>query len=353
MKHYILIICWLCTPALSGQEAPQWIDGAYREMAYPGSAFLTGFASEQVRAGDYPERIINRLKLDAKKELSENIRVKIQAQTSASDLSVQMGGREDIMSIYRASAVISSDAEIVGVKVDAYYDRDKNRAYAFAFAGKNEVTAYYGNQVSLYLSKVEGALETAAELAGKGAKGKARTQCEQAVRHFAMIAYAQDLLTAIDPNADDSNLQMRKCERLRNELIQTLTDLENSIYVFVECKETVEGEEVVYIADKLPALLTENDCGCNFTESEEDADYVVKVDAYLARCTDAAGGTTVFCWADATVSLYNVHTQKTLKPKIDEAKGGWTGKNYTKAGEEAFDKLAKKIAEKVIPMMKN
>jgi hypothetical protein len=45
--------------------------------------------------------------------------------------------------------------------------------------------------------------------------------------------------------------------------------------------------------------------------------------------------------------------KKTVKPKIDEAKGGWTGKNYTKAGEEAFDELAKKIAEKIVPMMKN
>jgi hypothetical protein len=147
-------------------------------------------------------------------------------------------------------------------------------------------------------------------------------------------------------------LQQRRSERLRNELIQTLTDLENSIYVYVVCKEIVDGEEVVYIADKLPGLLTDNDCGCNFTESEEEADYVIKVDAYIARCNDAGSGT-VFCWADATVSLYNAHTQKTLKPKVPEAKGGWTNKNYVKAGEEAFDELAKKITEKVIPMMKN
>jgi hypothetical protein len=61
----------------------------------------------------------------------------------------------------------------------------------------------------------------------------------------------------------------------------------------------------------------------------------------------------VFCYADATVSLYNARTQKMLKPKIDEAKGGWIGKNYTKAGEKAFDELEKKIAEKIVPMMKN
>jgi predicted RNase H-like nuclease (RuvC/YqgF family) len=61
----------------------------------------------------------------------------------------------------------------------------------------------------------------------------------------------------------------------------------------------------------------------------------------------------VFCYAGATVSLHNAHTQKTLKPKIDEAKGGWTDRSYAKACEEAFDELAKKIAEKVAPMMRN
>jgi hypothetical protein len=114
----------------------------------------------------------------------------------------------------------------------------------------------------------------------------------------------------------------------------------------------VDGQEVVYIADKLPGLLTSGDCGCNFTEQENQADYVITVNSNIARCNDAGYGT-VFCWADATVSIYNAKTQKTLKPQINETKGGWTNNNYKKAREEAFDELAKRIAEKVIPMIKN
>jgi hypothetical protein len=40
-------------------------------------------------------------------------------------------------------------------------------------------------------------------------------------------------------------------------------------------------------------------------------------------------------------------------PKIAESKGGWTNKNRAKATEEAFNELADKIVEKVIPMIKN
>jgi hypothetical protein len=217
---------------------------------------------------------------------------------------------------------------------------------------KAELAGYYRKQITLYLNKVDGALTTAAELAGKGYKTKARKECMAVVDAFAAIAYAQDLLTAIDENADDSTLQQSRSERLRNLLVQTIVDMENSIYIYVECNETVNGQTVVHIGDRLPGLLTENGCGCSITESEEDADYVIRVNARLARCNDAPDNV-VFCYATATASVYNVRTQKTLVPKIPETKGGWTNRNRAKATEEAFDELADRIVEKVAPMIKN
>jgi hypothetical protein len=211
---------------------------------------------------------------------------------------------------------------------------------------------YYQSQISHHLNKVEGALQTATELAEKGYKIKARKQCESVIESFARVAYAQDLLTAINEQTDDYVLQQSRSERLRNKLIQTLTDLENSIYVYVECNESVNGQTVIHIGDRLPGMLTEQGCGCNFTDLQEEADYVIKVNARLARCNDAPNNV-VFCYANATVSVYNVHTQKTLMPKVSEAKGGWTDKKRGKAIEEAFDTLANEIVEQVIPMIKN
>jgi hypothetical protein len=350
-----ILAAWLLLPCavVAQGGAPDWTDSDMRSRLYPAETYYTGFAQLSVTASEGQEKVLNRAKQVALGELSERVRVMVSSKKTSTDISI--GGsdiEEQIRSRFISTVGTASQTEVVGSNLKTYYDRTKGEVYALAFVSKAELANYYRKQISLYLNKVDGTLQTAGELAEKGYKARARKHCESVVDAFAMIAYAQDLLTAIDEAADDSSLQQSRSERLRNTLIQTLTDLENSIFVYVECKETVEEEEVVYIADKLPELLTESDCGCSFTESEEDADYVIKVNAYLARCTDAVGGT-VFCYADATVSLYNARTQKTLKPKIDEAKGGWTGKNYTKAGEEAFDELAKKIAEKVAPMMKN
>jgi hypothetical protein len=350
----ILLACSLLPCAVIAQgSAPDWMDTDMRNALYPAENYYTGFAQLSVTTNEGQDRALNRAKQDALSELSERVRVMVDSRQTSVDVSI--GGsdiEEQIRSQFVSDIKTTSQTEVVGGNLKTYYDKAKNEIYAFAFVSKAELASYYRKQISLYLNKVDGALQTAGELTEKGYKMRARKQCESVVDAFANVAYAQDLLTAIDEKADDNSLQQSRSERLRNTLIRTLTDLENSIYVYVASTEIVEGEEVVYIAGKLPALLTENDCGCSFTESEEDADYVIKVNAYLARCIDAASEM-VFCYVDATVSLYNVRTQKTLKPKIGETKGGWTGKNYTKAREEAFYGLSKKIAEKIASMMKN
>jgi hypothetical protein len=346
---------WLLLPCFAAAQgsAPDWTDSDMRSALYPAETYYIGFAQLSVSSNEEQEIALNRAKQSALGELSQRVRVLIDSRKTSVDESTSGSDiEEQIRSKFVSAVKTTSQTEVVGSNLKTHYDRSKGEAYALAFVSKAELASYYSKQILLHLNKVEGILQTAGELAEKGYKLRARKQCENIAGVFAVVAYAQDLLTAIDENADDNSLQQSRSERLRNMLIQTMTDLENSIYVYVECSEIVEEEEVVYIADKLPELLTENDCGCSFTESEEDADYVIKVNAYIARCTDAIGGT-VFCYADATVNLYNARTKKTLKPKIGETKGGWTGKNYTKAGEEAFDELAKKIAEKVTPMMKN
>jgi hypothetical protein len=351
----LTLVGWLLLPCavLAQGSAPDWTDSDIRGMLYPAETYYTGFAQVSVTASEGQEKALNRAKQAALSELSDRVRVLVNSQKTSVSMSIKGSNiEEQIRSQFVSNIETASQTEVVGSNLKTHYDREKGEAYALAFVSKAELANYYHKQISLYLNKVDGALQTAGELAEKGYKGRARAACESVVDALASVAYAQDLLTAIEENADDNSLQQSRSERLRNTLVQTITDLENSIYVYIECTEIVEEVEVVYIADKLPELLTESDCGCSFIKTEEDADYVIKINAYLARCTDAMDGT-VFCYADATVSFYNVRTQKTLKPKIDEAKGGWTGKNYTKAGEEAFDELAKKIVEKIVPMIKN
>jgi hypothetical protein len=348
-----IMLCYFPCVTLAQGNMPTWLDDDVRNMQYPQETYYTGYAEVQLAAGETQEKALGRAKQKAIGELSDRVRVMISSNKTSIDVSI--GGshiEEQILSQFSTIVKTGSQTEVVGSKVNVYYNSQNRTAYAFAHVSRAELTSYYQKQITLWLNKVDGVLKTAGELAEKGYKMKAKKQCESIVGAFANVFYAQDLLTAIDENADDNTLQQSRSEQLRNTLVQTITDLENSIYVYVECNETVNGQTVIHIGDRLPGMITEQGCGCNFTDLQEEADYVIKVNARLARCNDAPNDV-VFCYATATANVYNVHTQKTLTPKIDETKGGWTGKNRAKATEEAFNELAEKIVEKVIPMIKN
>ncbi|MDR0559958.1 MAG: LPP20 family lipoprotein [Prevotellaceae bacterium] len=342
-----------CAVMAQGSAPPLWLDGDVRNLQYSQDKYYTGFAETAVASGEEQEKALNRAKQLALGELSDRVRVMVNSRKTSTDTST--GGsdiEEQIRSTFSSIIQTESQTELAGSKLETYYDSKTRTVYAFAFVSKTELSAYYRKQISLWLNRVEGALQTADGFKSKGYKIKARKECESIIESFAKIACAQNLLTAIDEQTDENVLQQNRSESLRNTLEQTVIDLENSIYIYMEYNETVNGEPTQHIADRLPGMLAEHGCGCNFIEIEEEADYIVKIDASLKRCSDAPENF-VFCYAAATASVYNAHTQKTLKPKIAESKGGWSNNDRSRATEEAFKELANKIVENIIPAIKN
>lgn len=343
----------LPTIIMAQGDAPLWLDSNVRNKQYPQETYYTGFSEVSIGQGELPEQALNRAKQLAIDELSGSVRVVVSSNKTLTDESISGSSiDEQIRSKFSSEVKTTSQTDVVGSKVDSYYDSKNSTVYAFAYVSKVDLASYYQKQISLWLNKVEGELQSASELTQKGYKAKARKQCESIIKLFAKVFYAQDLLTATDKQIDDNTLQQIRSERLRNTLTQTITDLENSIYIYLQCVETVNGQPVGYITNRLPGIITEKGCGCNFTESQDEADYIVKVNSRFVRCNDAPDNM-VFCFANATASVYNTHTQKTLVPGMAEAKGGWTNGNKDKAIEIAFKDLAEKLAEKIIPMIKN
>ncbi|MDR2848718.1 MAG: hypothetical protein LBV39_06390 [Bacteroidales bacterium] len=200
---FALAMTWLVAiPYLAyGQtgSAPIWLDSDVRSVQYPAETYYTGYAEVRIAAGEGQEKALNRAKQAAVGELSERVRVMVSSEKSSLDISLSGSDMEEqIRSKFVSAVKTASQTEIVGSKVNTWYDAARKTAYAFAYVSKADLTAYYRNQISLYLNKVDGALTSAAELAKKGVKVKARKQCEDVIQHFAIVAYSQDLLTAID-----------------------------------------------------------------------------------------------------------------------------------------------------------
>jgi hypothetical protein len=96
---------------------------------------------------------------------------------------------------------------------------------------------------------------------------------------------------------------------------------------------------------RLGAQMQEKGCNCNMAENRKNAEYLVSVKNKLSRCSGESG--TVFCYANATVTVNNLKFQKPINVNIPEAKGGWVKGDREKASEEAFKKLTSSLAEKI------
>lgn len=314
---------------------------------YPSNVFLTGFVSETLRPSDDVAQARERLKREAQKELSENIRLKIEGATQTSDKSVQVNGKEQIVSTYDASVRTSSNVEIVGITTDAYFDSRKNVVYAFAYANKYEVAGYYKANIAMLVQQAGSLLHTAEQLEQSGEKAKARKQCEEIAPLLSKARAAQDLLTAI--NATDSEgLQQAQLETLHNKSTQMLARLAQGVYVYVESSEEIFGAASSIIINKLKSTLAAN--GCSFVDEPAQADLKLTLTA-KTRKTGNENSTVKFCYADVVVKLYSNSKQKVMFNDELAQKGSAT--SYEAAGRKAMESAVPKIADKLMPWIKN
>ncbi|MDR2841137.1 MAG: hypothetical protein LBV75_07785, partial [Paludibacter sp.] len=265
-KLLILMLAVICAGEISAQTPPRWFDEQSRENNFPSSVFYTGFATGNIRSGENKEKASERLRKEAQAYCLEAIRVNVSSTVSDYSKSIkQMAtnteASEKIEAIFESSVKTEATAEIIGLKVETHAAAD-GMLYAFAFANKYELIGYYTASLSMNMQQLESIVSTATQFENNSEKPKAKKQYEEAIPLLVKVEQSQNMLIAIDPNA---SIQRDKSAKYRSEIIQALARLEQGVYLFLQCKEIVDGQEIVYIADKLPGLLTSNDCGCNFT----------------------------------------------------------------------------------------
>jgi len=261
----VILFSIMVSLALHGQgKAPTWINSSSREMEYPAGSYYTGFAMAAIGSGESVEVAAERAIQIAKSELAEKIRVKIASQKMLESQSISgTGVDEQLREKFTSATYTEAQAEIANVKVQTYHDRDKREVYAFTCANRRELASYYKSNLSVNLAQIESFVKTAQDLEASGEKAKARQQLETAKPLFAKVRYAQDLLTAVDPNASTDDLQQAKTENLYNLLTQMQARLAQGVYIFVESSEDLFGAKVNIAVNQLKAELSRN--GCSFT----------------------------------------------------------------------------------------
>ena len=344
----ILLLALMSVSTLFGQTPPNWLQDADRERNYPNNVFITGLSTGNIRAGETKATAETRLRKEAQGYVAEAIRIQVTSVTDMHDTRIkeQSTGKEateKINSIFEAAVKTSSTIELTGLKTDSYYDENTGLIYGFAYVNKYELTGYYNAFLTMNMQQLESMLNTAKQLETSGEKSKARTQYEETIPLLVKVEQAQDVLVALDRNA---NIQRNKTAQYRSDIIQALARLAQGVYIYLEDKEDLFGKSSSLISNKVKSILSKN--GCSFTADVSQCDYILKLNASARKHGDA--GQIVFCYADVEVTLIKKQTQKTVYQEELKQKGGHT--SYENAAREAFEEAGKTIGDKLLERVK-
>jgi len=335
---FAFLPCWV-----NGQNGkPFWMDNDVRNMQYPSDTYYSGFAIVSVGNSENVENATARAKQAAISELSERIRVAVNNVKQSKTISIDGTNiDEQIYKMFSSVTTTNSQTEVVGSKIETYFDKQNKEVYAFAYTNKYELTGYYKSNLSVNIGQIESFVKTAQDLEANGEKAKARQQLENAHPIFSKIRFAQDILTALDSNISAEDLQQEKSETFYNTFMQMQARLAQAIYVYVENREDLLGTKVDIVANKVKAELAAN--GCSFVENQAQADFLLKIDVSTRTSSQFNG--LFFCYADTQINLYDVRKQKTIYNDEISEKGG--SNTQEKAGRMAMNNTVIPVVEKL------
>ena len=349
--------------ALAQGNAPLWLDGDVRNMQYPKDRYYSGFSEVAVSQGESQETALDRAKQRAVGELSDRVRVVVNIEKTQTDLSIQGSDMDELFrSKFITVVQTGSLTEVTGSKVDSWYDSRTRTAYAFAYVSRAQLASYYRAQVNTDLNRVETAIGVADELTAAGKKMSARRKIDEARTLLADVTFYRKLLTAADPQAEESSLQTRRSNDLTRTVERLLAQLEQSTLVYMECRHEFKnyrddafGSDPGILCDIIAQALTENEC--SITDNREEADYELTLITSTTQRSDGQGNNLLSYYANVKGSLYNRMTQKKTAEFsfLNDPDAYAVGRTPEDAATKAFKlpELKDKVMEKILPKIMN
>jgi len=325
------------------EPAPMWIQDSWRSTHYPGKEWYTGFAMDKIK-GSPSQAKFKEMEKAAQNSLSESIVVNIRAASTIENTSTQKQSGKDYSEVINKNIrqIITSSSDAVLAKMETYSHFDKASGYIYSFAAvkKRDLADYYSAKVNGLFSFAESEFSIASQLAEAGKKKSALNKMKAIEDSLLKMSYWENLLQTVGSGTATYSRSAEILQKINTAKIL----LENGTSIYLN----VSGSE--YVAEELPAIMQEKGCNCSTTGTAEEADYVITVKAKFSRCNKADFGQ-VYCWANASASVFNSRAKKNISVKIPEAKGGWTEGNTKKATEESFKTLTENLAQQLIKEM--
>lgn len=345
MKKYLFSVLLSALSLVAFAQAPDWYDPDVRARFYPASTYFSGFAMNEMKKGESLDKALESVKAAARVEAVSTIRVHVQSvkkDFSRSDsYSTATGDMEQFYQRFESNTTLSTDIEIPGIKIESY--RDGNIVAAFAFIKRRDLQRQLEKQITMGLTRLETQMDNIQELINNGQKAEARNRLAALDKEFAPIENNQELLLAVDPEADAESLQLPESKKLKQRHAQMSMSLKNGIYIALQCKADFFGTDYPTLQNAIKGELSP--LGCTFTDKPEEADWLIVISAKAReyRSDNYGKYNSFFSYVDAHIAI----TKQATKQKIYEdelsVKGGDT-QNHKNAARAAYKDAAPRLS---------
>lgn len=140
MKYFwtLVLTCLMIGSLYAQKDAPSWLDPYQRQEQFPADKYLTGLSSELVGKKQSLADVYGQLNQFSRNQIIESVRVDVKAET---EMNISIVNTESSQTLDQTS-VSKSEAELVGLKFENYYNKKKRLAFSFSYVSIQELIDY-------------------------------------------------------------------------------------------------------------------------------------------------------------------------------------------------------------------
>lgn len=348
MRETLIILLSVISVSAFAQITPNWYDNDTRQLYYPAGQYFIGFAEGQHASGEYVEAATKRLKDAAKVEAASTIRTHIHNTTINQALSQTLhtmeGTFRQSVREFSSATQTTVDMEIPGLQIDSWQNPQNGNIAAFAWVKKSTLIRQLEKKITVCLTKAETSLDQIGQLIQTGQKIQARDLAQKTLPQFREIDEAQNMLVAVDENADEESLQLQETRKLQHRLTEIITQLKNGINVYLVVDADMFGRQYIALKNEIQGELSK--LGCAFVPSASLSDWAVFVTASARKYNAYEYGnvTTFITYVDVQIAMDKTITeQRVFANQLPSEKGAHTF-NYEEAARNAYKDVSPKIS---------
>lgn len=322
----------------------EWINEDYRNANFPTDIYYTYYYYKYNEGGDVNKTIDSAIR-EVQALLASSISSKVSSNSRSSVRSINNDiGYTETEEFYNDMQV-ASDAHLINVHTEYYYDMDTEIVHAFAYVKRSELITFLDSHIYADLSALGEKINGINTLLESGYKKEANERFEELMPILNSLKSYLTNLMSVDAGSPRIYEYSRRIEEYTNVIKKINSDMAHNMAIYFEAKLESPFEIRNFIPDRCKGLLSPH--GFSFVSSPTIADYIVEI--VCTTRTSSVSGSTCYAYVDIDINIVRGRDSVSLYENSLSIKGG--ALTEEKAHRKAMQNVPDKIVEQILSIV--